>query len=322
MKKRNLVIIAGMLIITVPLVIGLQQLYSRIVSLKELLSPEHIGLLYRAEQESELASLQYQFAIMILLTLTWVSGIVAVIANKKIVLPIILLLLSTMICPSAGARNLYYMPRMTVPRILPTGITYVESYVTITVSILPRNAGFVAYFIAIGNPVTQDFIEVGYAYDASGAFLYSSHSINEQYGQVKFSDVQNGEVHYFHIIYGWETLVIGDTWYDSIIFPVREPLEFTIQGETPDSRNTMDGKFAALSIWEQIAFIDNSTEMDEFADEYGFPVAYTTIISSFPYTMNGLCTGNYYTGATINGGDFPRTGHGSGKQSPNSDMDR
>lgn len=320
------IILIGLLAVSIYVALEISNTYAQIQELEAILNPKNIGVIFRPEQEQDLQALRQKYlgleiVLFILIAFLLLSFALLIPHSERTrpkpirprnttpttlrlcaLLFIILLTLTNNAC----ADNLYFRPRAQIPVKFEYKILQ-EATCSMTVRYNTYFAGFVAYMIAIGNIDSKEFLEIGYSFDSTGFWLYSSSEINKVYNLKEFTQPNEWESYDFQVI------KIGSKAYAKINGVLMNQVTWTTtdgtflfiaQGESTYPYNKMCGVFRNLEIgyWKP----DDTIIYDEPAGwiyvKKNWFVAYTTVIDEYPYDITMISASPYYTGADITGG--------------------
>ena len=250
---------------------------------------EWVGDPYRDERASAIVASRAELSSTIVITLLWVivGSVIALytMTAKKgtAILPLVLLLMVFAHIPQATAGNLgYFQPRVNLPTVSPTWgrFDYVEVKTTVTEGIY--KTGFIAALLAVGDPISRDFIEVGWIRRGSSYWVYTAWCLDRVYNYKNVQDAYVGESYTFKIRLWidlkWAELYINGAKVNDQTFHVKLT-EYAVQAETTSFLNNMS-----------IVFTDMYANRP--LDPFGFPTEDVRTVYDYPYNMKTV--GNEY----------------------------
>lgn len=329
MKRKYLfyVVCLSLLICSSFVFVYTQQIATKIDKLSELLSPDNIGVLYREEIASEVVKLKSWMAVWSLVGVTLLASTIILLIlsfTKKTFIRFLLttfltlVLLSSLVQTVVSVGNLYYRPRAELPKTIDLGgatRTFNDAKANITIQCNDIQDLFVAFLLAIGNPNTLEFIEVGYFQNRTGYYLYSSSQIGIEYQLIIFGGAVVGDTYNLRVAsMGYVANArINEQIIQKITFSNVDYLEYVVQAETPYPYNTMNGEFRGMRVgyWKLDTSGIYSISPNEITPSLtwiyvysGWPEDYVTATNESPYTISLQTEGSAVIGATISSKPF------------------
>lgn len=310
--------------------------YSYMAELTDLVTRR--GVLYREEFIQELQMLTSRVHLIEAFSLVlFLSGAfcLAMSISKptdktRTALTVALLLLLTplTIRPVAAQEVVVYNPRAKYAKViyLYGGFQRIHESASAIVTVADNDvqASWVAFPIGVGNPITREWIEVGYFEDTTGHYLYSSKNVGGTVSEIIIGSTSPGLTYNFTVISigTYATVQINSAMVNSMTFYNVERLEYILLGETIYPYNSMNQMFdhPLVGYWK---FDDSIINSDYSVNVNGliyvrqsWLIDYTSIVNRTPYVVTCITASPEVQSVLINGqlepGEEPPVGGGGG----------
>jgi len=181
-------------------------------------------------------------------------------------------------------------------------ITFYGAKADILVQSNMLSYGFVAFYLALGNPSSIEWIQIGYYQNVSGYHLYADSYVKGVYSKIIFGEALLGTVYHFMVnsIDSSAYVYFGGSLIHSVVLSDAGSLYYISAGESTDIGNTLFGYFTNLRL-----ILDNlmgPASLPSPPIEKEWLSEYVSTKEDFPYSVELIYGGTDVTGMKTSGG--------------------